>query len=178
MNKYPFNLPLKEYRGILKNKEYWDSGCAEWNFSSFDDKVARIAGFVQKGGNLMEVLDGYAEDHPDWGYRRFLQDKVLDYTLRIMRGKNWNDVIMETKDYINARIMCFTKEELVELLTEELKRDVQIYDYSDDYEFVADSKPINDDILEDIERRHKQAHPKESIKEKVEEWSSVDYSLW
>ena len=34
------------------------------------------------------------------------------------------------------------------------------------------------DILEEIERRHKLAHPKESIKEKVQEWSSVDYSLW
>ena len=176
MNTYPFDLTLKEYKGVLKSKEYWDSGCAEWNFSPFDRKIARIAGFVQKGGNLMEVLDSYAEDHPDWGYRRFLQDKVLDYTSRIMRGKKWNDVIMETKNYIDARIMCFTKEELVELFTEELKRDVIIYD--DHCEFIVDSEPINDDILEEIERRHKLAHPKESIKKKVQEWSSVDYSLW
>lgn len=81
-----------------------------------------------------------------------------------MRGKKWNNVIMETKNYIDARIMCFTKEELVELFTEELKRDVIIYD--DHCEFIVDSEPINDDILEEIERRHKLAHPKESIKKR------------
>ena len=174
MNKYPFDLPLKEYEGVLKNKEYWDSGCVEWTFSPFDKKIKRIAGFVQKGGNLMNVLDGYAEDHPDWGYRMQLQGKVLDYILRIMRGNEWNKVIMETKNYIDARIMCFTKEELVELFTEELKRDVIVS--CDDCCFVSDREPVNDDIFEKIEQRHKQEHPNESIKEKINEW--IDYTLW
>lgn len=171
---YPFDLPLKEYGGILKNKKYWDEGCVEWTFSPFDDKIKHLAGFVQNGGNLMDVLDGYAEDHPDWGYRMPLQGKVLDYTMRIMRGKEWHKVIMETKNYIDLRIMCFTKEELVELFTEELKRDVKFcYDH---WEFTSDTEPVNDDILEKIERRHKQAHPNESVKKKIREW--IRNSLW
>ena len=46
----PFDVPLDEYEGLITRREYWDNFAEEWKWSSIDEKIVRLAGFVQQGG--------------------------------------------------------------------------------------------------------------------------------
>lgn len=170
--KYLEDLPLHDYAGILKNKEYWDYCSAEWHYSSLEEKIKRLATFVQRGGMLMEVLNSYADDH-DSRYRTCIQECIWDFLVRIMLGDEKKADIR----YVTwgDRIRCLNREEIVELLTEELKRDVNGDTIRSDVE------TISDDILKGIEDRHHHDHPEESLEEyqhRAELWWSGKIDLW
>ena len=52
MYNTPYQVPLKEYEGMMADREYWDDLGAEWIHSTLEQKLVRLAGFVQQGGNL------------------------------------------------------------------------------------------------------------------------------
>ena len=45
----PFDLPLDDYEGLIERNEYWDDSGDEANWLTMDQKLIRLAGFVQKG---------------------------------------------------------------------------------------------------------------------------------
>jgi len=51
----PFDVALKEYEGLVCRREYWDGLGTEWGWSSVEEKIIRLAGFVQQGGNLKKI---------------------------------------------------------------------------------------------------------------------------
>ena len=80
----PFDVPLKEYEGLVCRREYWDGLGTEWGWSSVEEKIIRLAGFVQQGGNLKKIINRYAKDRDEtyyewshrpekwWGYKQYL----------------------------------------------------------------------------------------------------------
>lgn len=44
----PFDLPLDDYEGLIERNEYWDDSGDEANWLTMDQKLIRLAGFVQK----------------------------------------------------------------------------------------------------------------------------------
>ena len=116
----PFDVSLRDYEGMMNNRQYWDDLGAEWGWSTMEQKLVRLAGFVQQGGNLKKVINRYAKDH-DKRYNSRIQYCVLCYILKLMVGDrmHW----YEDEPLVN-RIKCLNKDELVRLLTDELKRDV------------------------------------------------------
>ena len=47
----PFDLPLDDYEGLIERNEYWDDSGDEANWLTMDQKLIRLAGFVQKVGD-------------------------------------------------------------------------------------------------------------------------------
>lgn len=177
-----FNLSLSEYRGILAKKEYWDDYSDEWNNSTIEEKLIRLAEFVKQGGDLNIVLNDYAEYH-DALYKCRIQVCVFNYIERLISGSFFN-----YEAPINYRIKRLDKEELVRLLTEELKRCiVKIEEYDDnlikvDYWTITNKYLNNDDILDMIEREHWRKFPNESFSyylNKSKRWDNIpDHSFW
>ena len=52
---------IKEFGANLGNREYWDSCGAEWNYTTIEQKIFKLAEFVQAGGNLYPVIYKYAK---------------------------------------------------------------------------------------------------------------------
>jgi hypothetical protein len=75
----PFDLPLDDYEGLIERNEYWDDSGDEANWLTMDQKLIRLAGFVQKGGNLAKVITNYAEAHDE--YKR----KRIQFQIRIRK---------------------------------------------------------------------------------------------
>lgn len=119
MNKQkPFECDLKTYEGYIARKEYWDDLSTEWSFSTKEEKIIRLGGFVQQGGSLLRLLNSYAKEH-DERYRERIQYCVLSYLRELITGGFTDD------DPICNRIKCLDKKELVELLKIELKSRVR-----------------------------------------------------
>ena len=88
------------------------------------------------------------------------------------------------------RIKCLNKDELVELLSQELKRGViktekydKDYNTREDWEVLSnnDDFRINDECLDAIERRHWRENPDESFdtySNKSDYWWNHSESLW
>lgn len=58
----PFNVPKEEYEGLIARREYWDDCGDEWSWNSIEEKIVRLAQFVQQGGNLSKIINRYAKN--------------------------------------------------------------------------------------------------------------------
>ena len=178
----PLNYELEEYAGYVARREYWDSFACEWRDSPMEAKLIRLGGFVLKGGNLNDVLDLYAEGR-DFTYRHQVQSCVLIYIINLMSGGILN---IYMKSPILDRLKRLDKEELVLLLTEELKRRIrQTYAYiNGDIEKhweVSKEDLLADDILLKIEEEHWRSHPEEDFGwylKKEGRWDDPNFCLW
>lgn len=73
----PFDVSLAEYEGLITRREYWDDLAEEWNWSSTEQKLVCLAGFVQQGGKIGS--DGNI--HEDWELlsdSKWMSDEILD----------------------------------------------------------------------------------------------------
>ncbi len=175
MNEYYRNLPLKEYEGILANREYWDDISYEWEqHSILEQKLIRLGGFVQRGGDLNRVILHYAEGR-EYTYRMTIKSCLKQYIEHFL-----------PKDLWYLRIVRLEKEEVVKLLSELLKASVKDsceYDrYNKKYYSVSllETKGVDTEaLLAAIEKEHKETHPDETIEVMRERaWGWVRESLW
>ena len=186
MNHYlPFqNETVRDYELMMANREYWDDLGAEWSWSPVEKKLVRLAGLVQQGGSLKKVLTRYAKDH-DERYNQRIQHCVLRYILKLMVGSRIKPY--ENEPLVN-RIKCLNKDELIKLLTQELKRDVRPTCWMDKdhrihdcWELLSDTQWMSDDNLDKIERHHWCTHPEESptqYSNRANTWWKYTLSLW
>ena len=175
MDEYYRNLPLEEYEGILANREYWDDFSCEWErFSTLEQKLIRMGGFVQRGGDLNQVILRYAEGR-EYTYRVTIKSCLMRYIEHFVFKDQWF-----------MRIVRLEKEEAVKLLSELLKASVKDsceYDrYNKKYYSVGllETKGVDAEaILAAIEKEHKEAHPDETIetvRKRAKAW--IWESLW
>lgn len=178
----PFNFDLEEYSDYLASREYWDGFAHEWTYSPMEAKLIKLGGFVLKGGRLDKVLDEYAKGR-DFSYRHEIQRCVLIYIMELLSG---GTLSIYMKSVTLDRIKRLDKEELVQLLTEELKRRIrQTYSFINRHlELiweVSRDDLLKDDILEKIEREHWRSHPEESFSwylNKTRRWDNPDFCIW
>ncbi len=180
----PFDVPLNEYEGLVCRREYWDGLGTEWGWSSVEEKIIRLAGFVQQGGNLKKIINRYAKDR-DETYRREIQHCILEYILVLMAG----DII---EIYRNSpfvdRIKRLDKDELVKLLSDQLKASVRERYYMDKshtiqlgWEIRYENKLSPDEYMDKVDRRHSRKHPEETFytfMNRPKQWDDPKYSLW
>ena len=166
-------IDIKEFGANLGNREYWDSCGAEWNYSTIEQKIFKLAEFVQAGGNLYPVIYKYAKGR-EYTYRRAINWCILDYL----------NTLMVEGYYVN--FMLLDNKEAVKLLSELLKVgaerklkskriDSRFYDY---YEW--ELKKVEDEsILVAIEEEHKRKHPDETLEDQ-QKWIKFwkEESLW
>ena len=153
----PFNVPKEEYEGLIARREYWDDGGDEWNWSSIEEKIVRLAQFVQQGGNLNKIINRYAKEC-DERYRRRIQYCVASYILKIMLG----DLFVNNEDApFVRRIKRLDKKELVKLLSSQLKSSVtkssvldKDYKEHENWIIKYDSKQSPDELLDKIESKY------------------------
>ena len=69
-------------------REYWDDFADEWNNSTIEEKLIRLAGYVKQGGDLNLVLNSYAENR-DLSYRYRIQHCVFAYIERLISGSHF-----------------------------------------------------------------------------------------
>lgn len=117
----PFNVSLDDYEKYMGMREYWDDMSHNWSWSSLEEKIILLAGFVQLGGNLKKVINHYAKDR-DAMYRERIQYCIMYYILKLMTGDRVH--ICSRVPFVN-RIKRLTKEELVKLLSDQLKTSVR-----------------------------------------------------
>lgn len=187
MNRFykPYGCNVKEYESRLaSSREIWDDYSHEWSYSTFDEKLVILAGFVLKGGDLKRAIERYAEDRSEI-YRSRIHWVVFGYIWRMMMGKESQFENKPTAD----RIKRLEMDELLRLLAEELKMCVKKtteFVYENRYKTnstpnfktyeswtVSDEYKYNDTILDTIEREHWRANPDEpfsSYLRKAERW--------
>lgn len=179
----PYEKPLIEYEGLVERKEYWDDLSTEWGWSTLDEKIVRLAGFVQQGGNIKKIINHYAKDH-DEGYRRRIQYCVLEYILRLFK----RDPNLPTKYLPENRIKQLNSRELTKLLSDLLKKSVkQETIMNKEYQFVEnwvikyENKLTPDEFLDKIEKKHWRENPEEPINsyfDRPKIWWDGVHSLW
>lgn len=161
MNNYYENVQLEEYEHILANREYWDNISCEWEcYSKMTDKLVRLGTFVQRGGNLNQVIALYAEGR-EYTYRVTIQHCIEKY-LKALTGKRIPNLTL--------RLFKLEKEEAVKLLSELLKVCVKKsceYDrYKKQYYSLGIVDATNVDvesILASVETEHQSTHLNETI---------------
>lgn len=175
MNEYYRNLPLEEYEAILANREYWDDFSCEWeHFSTLEQRLIRMGGFAQRGGDLNQVILRYAEGR-EHSYKVTIKSCLMHYIGRFMSKDQWY-----------TRIVSLEKEEVVKLLSELLKASVK---YSCEYDKhnkkyysvgLLDTKDVDAEaILAAIEKEHKETCHDETIemvRKRAKAW--IWESLW
>ncbi len=153
------NLPLKDYESFIESRQFWDDFACEYNDYTQEKKLVILAEFVNIGGNLEKVIKQYAENH-DEIYRKRIHWVILYYIWRLMMG---NDT-MDYSHIVVDRIKCLDNDELIQLLTKELKKRVR-KEYSSigktEHWVVSDKEKYNDEILDKIERNHWRTYPEE-----------------
>lgn len=194
MNKYfknlklmkyikPFDVPLDEYEGLIARREYWDQLGTEWGWSSVEEKIIRLAGFVQQGGNLKKILNRYAKSH-DEEYRREIQYCELRYVLELF--KNRKDMSME---YLPVdRVKRLNKDELTKLLSDLLKKSVRKgyeldsqYQTQENWDIKYTEKLTPSEYMDKVEGMHWRANPDEpfdSYLNRSKIWWDGVHSLW
>ena len=111
----PYDIPLVDYEKYMGTREYWDDFGNEWSWSPIEQKIIRLAGFVQQGGNLKKVINHYAKGR-DAEYRERIQYCIMYCILKLMTG----DLVHIDSDVpFVDRIKRLTKEELVKLLSDQ-----------------------------------------------------------
>ena len=167
----PYELEVGEYAKHLATREYWDDFSYEWSGRhTMDQKLIYMAGFVNMGGDLLWVIKQYAKDRSR-DYRFCIHGSISKYLFRmISEGLTKEE---RAKDDSGVRMMFLDRDELVELLTEELKRKVT-YDLVCNHNtrsvekewYVKKPTEFDDTVLAKIEQAHKQAHPDETVEDK------------
>ena len=129
------------------------------------------------------AIDSYAEVHAH-EYNRRIQYCVVRYILILMTNDQVN--LYEDHSLVN-RIKCLNKDELVELLTDELKRDmVPVYwkdangQYQRGLDLLSKAQTVDDNNLDRIERHHWRTHPNEGAAyfRRAKKWWDWDLTLW
>lgn len=162
-NASPFTCDIDEYADRICRKEYWDDFSSEWSWSSIDEKLIRLGGFVLAGGSLLRLLNRYAKAHDEM-YRQRIQHCILFYV-----GILITDKPLDNRTPLCQRIKCLDKKELVQLLKEELKKDVRerlemdSQGYITKYWEVSKEHLLDDKILDHIERNHWRTNPDEAF---------------
>ncbi len=184
MYNKPFSVPLEEYESLICCREYWDDISTEWESSPIEQKIIRLAGFVQQGGDLMNAINLYAQEH-DETYRRRIQHCILEYILILMTG---DKIEIYRKSPFKNRIKRLNKDELVKLLSDQLKASVIEGSYMDKnyntlpcWEIRYDNKLTPDEYMDKVDHEHYQNYPDESFTTydaKSENWNNPTYSLW
>lgn len=175
----PFNVAKEEYEDLIARREYWDDGGDEWNWSSIEEKIVRLAGFVQLGGNLKKIINRYAKER-DEEYRRRIQYCVASYILKIMFGDLF--VINDDVPFVR-RIKRLDKNELVKLLSSQLKSSVKKSsildkDYHEHENWIIkyNSKISPDNLLDKIEGKYWKEYT--SYDSRADIWWDGRHSLW
>lgn len=171
----PYDCNLREYEACLaSSREIWDDYSHEWTYSTFDEKLVILAGFVLKGGDLKRAIVHYAEERSET-YRSRIHWVIFAYIWRMMMGKESQFENKPTAD----RIKRLEMDELLRLLVGELKMCVKrttVFVNENRYKpnsqpnyktreswTVSDEYKYNDTILDTIEREHWQAYPDEGF---------------
>lgn len=183
----PYDCDLRHYEMSLANREFWDDCGHDWSYMTMETKLIVLGGFVQKGGNLMDVIKRYAEDRSEM-YRCRIHWVILRYIEQLMPGTSYS---RPTQD----RIKCLSNEELVRLLSELLQDKVRkscriktTYTNSVTENikkelvdcWIVDAEKFDDTRLSSIEREHWASHPDEPATTywaKVKRWDR-DYCLF
>ena len=183
MHYKPFDIPLDDYEKYMGRREYWDDFGTEWSWSPIEQKIIRLAGFVQLGGNLKKVINQYAKRHDEM-YRERIQFCIMYYILKLMTG----DLVHIFSDVpFVDRIKRLTKDELVKLLSDQLKTSVRRTYYMEGYtikegwEIQYDNPLTPDEVLDKIDRQHRRKYPEETNYEwwhRPEKWWSYKQYLW
>lgn len=184
----PYDCALEEYEDRLaSSREIWDDCSHEWSYSSLDEKIVVLAGFVLKGGDLKRAIERYAEVRSEM-YRCRIHWVVFRYIWRMMIGDESHYSQRATAD----RIKRLEMDELLRLLAEELKMCVKRtteFVYENRYKpnstpgfktyeswIVSDEYKYNDTILDAIEREHWRAFPDEDFSyylNKSKRWARI-----
>ena len=171
----PYDCDVEEYEDCLaSSREIWDDCSHEWSYSSLDEKIVILAGFVLKGGDLKRAIERYAEVRSEM-YRCRIHWVVFRYIWRMMIGDESHYSQRATAD----RIKRLEMDELLRLLAEELRMCVKRtteFVYENRYKpnstpgfktyeswTVSDEYKYNDTILDTIEREHWRAFPDEDF---------------
>ena len=164
----PLDCDLKHYESCLATRDFWDDRGHEWTYKTLDEKLVILGGFVQRGGSLKRVIKRYAEGRSEI-YRCRIHWVIFTYIWRMIIGD-------EPKNDINpmsGRIKCLENDELIKLLSEELKKCVKKtcgtrYNRFGEHEFysywiVSNEYQYDDSALDKIERKHWRSNPDESF---------------
>ena len=172
----PFDCDLKHYEACLAThyeaclatRDFWDDCGHEWNYKTLDEKLVILGGFVQRGGSLKRVIKRYAEDRSEI-YRSRIHWVIFRYIWRMIMG----DEPMNNFNPMSSRIKCLDNDELIRLLSEELKKCVKQtcntrYNRFGEHEIytcwiVSDEYQYDDTALDKIERKHWRSNPDEPI---------------
>lgn len=177
----PFDVTLAEYEKILQNREYWDDLCTEWNDSTMDEKIVRLAGFVQMGGNLNKVINRYAKEKDQYKRDR-IQYCVGKYILKIAQPYPMN--IYDTRDPFVRRVKRLEKKVMVNFLTKLLKigvrksgaMDTTTGKIKETWEIKYDYKKTPDEILDKMESPYWKDYM--SYDKRADYWWDGSRSLW
>jgi hypothetical protein len=175
----PFNVPKEEYEGLIARREYWDDGGDEWNWSSIEEKIVRLAQFVQQGGNLSKIINRYAKECGE-RYRGRIQYCVASYILKIM----YDDLFVINADApFVRRIKRLDKIELVKLLSSQLKSSVTKSsvldsDYKEHENWIIkyNGKQSPDELLDKIESKYWKDYS--TYDSRADIWWDGLHSLW
>lgn len=179
----PYDVPLDRYESLIGGREYWDSLSHEWSYSTLEEKIVRLAGFVQMGGNLKKVVNHYAKRHDEM-YRSEIQNCVLLFIIRLLKKEENTPT-----EYIPVRrIKRLDKNHLIILLKDLLKHSVK-KSYEMDSSLVIceswiikyDRKYSPDMLLDKIDKKQWKANPNESFTSflnRSEYWWDGVHSLW
>lgn len=177
----PFNVPLAEYESLLKRREYWDHLCDEWGCSTMDEKIVKLAGFVQLGGNLSKVINQYAKGREEY-QRQCIQYCVVSYILRIAAPYPMH--ISDKLEPFVRRVKRLEKKVMVNFLTKLLKigvrksgaMDTTTGKIKETWEIKYDYKKTPDEILDKMESPYWKDYM--SYDRRADYWWDGSRSLW
>ena len=184
MDYKPLDLPLKEYEGRIRRREFWDDLASEWCNKPSEQKLIILAGFVQKGGSLKKVINKYAKDR-DEIYRERIQHSILSHILKIF-SNNGIDKCYYAEVFKN-RIKRYDKDELVSLLSYLLKTCVMEKDFwvnlkrKKSWVVEYTNKLTPDELLDKFDKKFFRSHPEVSFMtflHRADVWWNPHYSLW
>ena len=157
----------EHYEAAIGTLEYWNNCGSEWNYSTINDKIFKIALCVKFKGVLYRVVNKYAKGR-EYADRRAIQWCILRYLSTLMGS-----------DYY-PRIMLLDNKEAVKLLSNLLNvaKLTMHFDATSKnpteptYKWEL-NKEEADSILVAIENEHKQKYPNETLadqKKLVRKW--------
>lgn len=180
----PLPYESEDYSAHVCGRAYWDDLSAEWGYCPIEKKLVILAGFVNLGGDLNKVLERYAEDRSE-DYRSRIQHCIMHYLTHLIEGEPL-EYSAPSRPIVN-RIKRLEKEELVRLLSEELRRrvvqtcDIDRNGQSSTIWKVSTELIHNDEVLDNIEREHWKNNPEESFSSylnNTQRWGPFGKSMW
>ena len=130
-----------------------------------------------------KIINRYAKDR-DETYRREIQYCILEYILVLMAGDSIK--VYRNSPFVD-RIKRLDKEELVKLLSDQLKTSVRRIYYmegggiKEGWEIRYDNPLTPSEYMDKVDRRHSRKHPEETFytfMNRPKQWDDPKYSLW